>query len=165
VDVERAADLYAQGWTLRQIGAELGLTGTTVSNQLRRAGVTMRRGAHGHDASTDQILQLRGQGISWTEVAEQVGMTRSGAWSRYRRARPPNPNAWAVGSRYLPTPLTRTLRLASVRQWLIILVVPPLGLSSPPRGEPPTVLSPSVVPACCMYGALMPTLRQVIAPI
>jgi hypothetical protein len=23
VDVERAADLYAQGWTLRQIGAEL----------------------------------------------------------------------------------------------------------------------------------------------
>ena len=27
VDVERAADLYAQGWTLRQIGAELGVTG------------------------------------------------------------------------------------------------------------------------------------------
>jgi hypothetical protein len=24
VDVERAADLYAKGWTLRQIGAELG---------------------------------------------------------------------------------------------------------------------------------------------
>ena len=25
VDVERAADLYAQGWTLGQIGAELGI--------------------------------------------------------------------------------------------------------------------------------------------
>ena len=25
VDVKRAADLYAQGWTLRQIGAELGV--------------------------------------------------------------------------------------------------------------------------------------------
>ena len=32
VDVERAADLYAQGWTLRQIGTELGLTETTVSD-------------------------------------------------------------------------------------------------------------------------------------
>ena len=44
VDVKRAADLYAQGRTLRQIGAELGVTATTVSHQLRRAGVTMRRG-------------------------------------------------------------------------------------------------------------------------
>ena len=44
MDVKRAADLYAQGWTLRQIGAELGVTATTVSHQLRRAGVTMRRG-------------------------------------------------------------------------------------------------------------------------
>src|SRR4029453_3003885 len=31
MDVERAADLYAQGWTLRQIGAELGVFRTTVS--------------------------------------------------------------------------------------------------------------------------------------
>jgi DNA-directed RNA polymerase specialized sigma24 family protein len=36
--------LYAQGWTLRQIGAELGVSRTTVSEQLRQAGVTMRRG-------------------------------------------------------------------------------------------------------------------------
>jgi hypothetical protein len=43
VDVQRAADLYAQGRTLRQIGAELGLTATTVSQRLRRAGVTRRR--------------------------------------------------------------------------------------------------------------------------
>jgi transcriptional regulator len=35
----------------------------------------MRRGAPAHDASTDQILQLRDQGLSWTEVADQVGMT------------------------------------------------------------------------------------------
>jgi hypothetical protein len=31
VDLKRAADLYAQGWTLRQIGAELALTESTVS--------------------------------------------------------------------------------------------------------------------------------------
>jgi hypothetical protein len=45
VDVDRAADLYGQGWTLRQIGAELGVHWNTVSDQLRCAGVTMRRGA------------------------------------------------------------------------------------------------------------------------
>jgi Homeodomain-like domain len=89
VDVDRAADLYAQGWTLRQIGAELGVSSTTVSEQLRRAGVAMRRGGPpAHPGSTQQILKLRDQGRTWSEVAEQVDMTRSGAWSRYRRARP-----------------------------------------------------------------------------
>ncbi len=90
VDVKRAADLYAQGWTLRQVGAELGVTATTVSHHLRRAGVTMRRGgASAHPASTQQIVELRDQGMTWNEIAEQVDMTVSGAWSRYRRARPP----------------------------------------------------------------------------
>ena len=93
MDVERAADLYAQGWTLRQIGAELGVVAATVSHQLRRAGVTMRRGgASARAASTQQILKLRDQGLTWTEVAKQVDITRSGAWSRYRRARPPKPS-------------------------------------------------------------------------
>jgi hypothetical protein len=91
VDIQRATDLYNQGWTLRQIAAELSLTETTVSDQLRRAGVTMRRGAPGHPASTEQILELRDQGLTWSEVAKQVDMTVSGAWSRYRRAQPPKP--------------------------------------------------------------------------
>jgi hypothetical protein len=86
VDVKRAADLYTQGWTLRRIGAELGIHWASVSQQLRRAGVAMRRGGpRAHPASTQQILELRDQGLTWTEVAEQVGMTVSGAWSRYRR--------------------------------------------------------------------------------
>jgi hypothetical protein len=60
VDAKRAADLYAQGRTLRQIGAELGVAAATVSHQLRRAGATMRRGgASAHPASTQQILDLR----------------------------------------------------------------------------------------------------------
>jgi AraC-like DNA-binding protein len=104
VDVELAAALYAQGWTLRQIAAELGLTETTVSDQLRRAGVTMRRGVPLHPASTQQIVELRDQGLTWSQVAEQVDMTISGAWSRYRRAQPRSPSAWAVGSRSSPTP-------------------------------------------------------------
>ena len=90
MDVKRTADLYSQGWTLRQIGAELGLTATAVGNQLRSADVTMRRGGPpARPASTEQILELRDQGLTWNEVAKQIDMTVSGAWSRYRRARPP----------------------------------------------------------------------------
>jgi hypothetical protein len=91
MDVEGAAELYAEGWTLRQIGTELGISRAAVGDQPRRAGVTMRRGARPHPASTQQILELRDQGLTWNEVARQVDMTVSGAWSRYRRARPPKP--------------------------------------------------------------------------
>ena len=42
-----------------------------------------------HPASTQRILDLRDQGLTWSEVAEQVDMTVSGAWSRHQRARPP----------------------------------------------------------------------------
>jgi hypothetical protein len=90
VDVKRAAELYAQGWTLRQIGAQLGVHWATVSQQLHQASVTLRRGGPpAHPASTQQILELRDQGLTWSEVAEHVGMTVSGAWSRYQRSRPP----------------------------------------------------------------------------
>jgi Sigma-70, region 4 len=82
VDVERAADLCAQGWTLRHW--------STVSQQLQSAGVTMRSvGAPARPASTQQILKLRDQSLTWKEIAERVDMTVSGVWSRYRRARPP----------------------------------------------------------------------------
>jgi hypothetical protein len=107
VDVDRAADLYAEGWALRQIGAELGVSRTTVSVQLRQAGVTMRRGGPpSHPASTQQILERRDQDLSWTEVAEQVNMTVSGAWSRYQRGLQSR-HVWAVGSKFSPTPLIR----------------------------------------------------------
>ena len=101
MDIKRAADLYSQGQSLRQIGAELGVHWSTVSQQLQRAGITMRRGAPSRPTSTQQILELRDQGLTWTEVAEQVDMTVSGAWSRYRRARPPNSprlGRWQVSS-------------------------------------------------------------------
>jgi hypothetical protein len=92
VDVERAAQLCAQGWTLSQIGAELGVRWNVVHDHLRRAGVSMRPvGAPIHPASTHEILDLRDQGLTWTEVAKRVDMTVSGAWSRYRNARPPKP--------------------------------------------------------------------------
>jgi predicted DNA-binding transcriptional regulator AlpA len=50
----------------------------------------MRRGGRAaYPASTEEILELHDRGLTWNEVAEQVGMTVSGVWSRYRRARPP----------------------------------------------------------------------------
>jgi hypothetical protein len=42
MDVRRAADLYAQGRTLRQIGAELGVHWSTVGQQLQRADIPAR---------------------------------------------------------------------------------------------------------------------------
>jgi hypothetical protein len=94
VDVKRAADLYAEGWTLRQIGTELGVHSSTVSQQRRGAGISMRSaGPAAHPASTQQILELRHQGMTWPEIAELVDMTVSGAWSRYRRARHPKPSS------------------------------------------------------------------------
>ena len=130
VDVKRAADLYAQGRTLRQIGAELGVHWSTVGQQLQTAGVTMRRGGPpAHPASTQQILELRDQGLSWTEVAEQVGMTFPVHGAATGGPGRRSPHAWAVGSRFSPTHLTRTLRLVFERRSLIISVEPPPGLS------------------------------------
>jgi hypothetical protein len=120
----------AQGWTLRQIGAELGLTATTVSQQLQRAGVTLRRsGPTAHPASTQQIRELRDQGLTWNEVAKQVDMTVSGAWSRYRRAQPPERPRLGRWQQVLADRLTRTSRSASVQQSLIISAEPRPGLS------------------------------------
>jgi hypothetical protein len=42
----------------------------------------MRRiGPSAQPASTDQIVELHEQGLTWTEAAEHVGITRSGVWS------------------------------------------------------------------------------------
>jgi hypothetical protein len=62
--------LYVQGWILRKSVPSSASPRPPSANQLRRARVTMRRGAPAHDVSTDQILQLRDQGLSWTEVAD-----------------------------------------------------------------------------------------------
>ena len=70
MDVKHSADLYAQGWPFRQIGAELGVHWSTVSQQLQRAGVTMRRGGpSAHPAFTQLIMELRDQGLTWPLIA------------------------------------------------------------------------------------------------
>jgi lambda repressor-like predicted transcriptional regulator len=84
--MDRAAELYAAGWTLRRIGAELGVDHSTVAHRLHRAGAKLRRGGpRRHDVDTQQILDLRDQGMSMAAIAAQVGMSVPGVWARYLR--------------------------------------------------------------------------------
>jgi hypothetical protein len=110
--LQAASAVYAQGWTLRQIGAELGVLWAAVGQQLHRAGVTLRRGGpQGRPASTQQILDLRDQGLTWTEIAKQVDMTASGAWSRYRRAWPAKPSRLGRWQQVLADALDQNLAI------------------------------------------------------
>ena len=89
VNLERAIELYAQGWTTRQIGAELGRDHSRIARWLRRAGVQMRPPAPKRmNVDTDQIFWLRDQeGMTFRQIAEQVGMSVPGVTSRYRSAK------------------------------------------------------------------------------
>jgi hypothetical protein len=156
--------LYAQGRTLRQISAELDLSATTVSQQLRRAGITMRRSAPAHPTSTQQILELRDQGLTWNEVAKRVDMTVSGAWSRCRRTRPPTSPRLSRWQQVLSDALDKNL-VIGVRAAVADHRGRAPGLNSMLFGEPSTVSPPSVVPACFTWQAPMPTIMQAIAPI
>ena len=106
MDVDRAVELYVAGWTLRRIGAELGVDHSTVGYRLHRAGVTLRRGgARRHDVETQHILDLRDQGMTMAAIAAQVGMSIKGVWARYYRARPAKravPSAGAAPIRMIP---------------------------------------------------------------
>jgi hypothetical protein len=93
----------------------------------------MRRpGPPARSASTDQIMELRNQGLTRNEVARQVGRTVSGAWSRYRKARPPKPPRLGRWQKVLADALEQTLRSAYGQPWVIISAEPPPKLS-PPR--------------------------------
>ena len=87
MDLERAVDLYRRCHTVRQIGAELGMSWGRVAVHLRRAGVEMRAGAPSADVSTEEIVWLREQGLTWPEIGERVGMSAPGVASRVRRER------------------------------------------------------------------------------
>ena len=74
-------------------------------------------------------LSFGDQGLTWNEIAEQVGMTVSGAWSRYRRARPPKSPRLGRWQQVLADALDKNLALASERPSLIISAERPPGLS------------------------------------
>ena len=136
-----------------------------MSQQLRRAGITMRRGAPAHPASTQHIVELHDQGLTWNEVANQVDMTVSVPGAATDGPGRQSRHAWAVGSKCSPTRLTRISRLAYGPPSLIISAEPPPELNSMLLDEPPTVWRLSVVPACTMCRAPMPTTMRATATI
>jgi hypothetical protein len=89
-DVDHAARLYRDGWTLRQIARKFGIAWSAVHTQLVAFGVEMRqkRKPLGRpDVDTEEIIYLREEvGCTWPEIAAEVRMTQSGVVSRYRRA-------------------------------------------------------------------------------
>ena len=62
-------------------------------------------------------------------LAEQVDMTVSGAWSRYRRARSPKSQRLGRWQQVLADGLDQNLAIAYVQPSLIISVEPPPGLT------------------------------------
>jgi predicted DNA-binding transcriptional regulator AlpA len=89
-------------------------------------------------ASTQQILELRNQGLSWNEVAERVGMTVQGVWSRFRRARPPKPPRLGR-QQVLIDALDQNLAIGVRAAVVDDLGRSPTRLNSPLPDEPPTI--------------------------
>jgi hypothetical protein len=111
VDVHRAAEPYAAGWTLRRIDAELGVDHSTVAYRLDRASLTLRRGgARRHDVDTQHILDLRDQGMTMAAIGA-LGMSLKGVWARYYRARP--------AKRAVPSASPAPIRMISRQKVLI----------------------------------------------
>ena len=87
VDIDRATALYRSGMSLAEVAAELGMSPSGIDEQLRKAGVVMRRqGAPRMDVDDDWILQLRAEGLTWREISDTVGMTQSGVRTRHKKA-------------------------------------------------------------------------------
>jgi hypothetical protein len=84
-------------------------------------------------------------------------MTVSGAWSWYRRARPPKSPRLGRWQQVLADALDQNLAIGVREQSLIILVERLPVLSSRPHDERPTVSRRCVVPVCFTCRAPMRT--------
>lgn len=90
-EIARAVRLYRAGRTLREVAAEMELadrSGGSLYRHLRGQLPPRRRGPRGRTDVTDaQILELRDElQLAWSEVAEEVGMSKTGVQVRYRAA-------------------------------------------------------------------------------
>jgi hypothetical protein len=81
-----------------QIGVGLGVRWATGSQQLHRAGITIRRGGRRLTTLPHQIVDLQDQGLTWSQVAMQVDMTGFGrmepATGRARQPKSPRLGRW-----------------------------------------------------------------------
>jgi hypothetical protein len=92
MDVERATGVVwpSLGTAPDRCGA--GAYWAAVGQRLHRAGVALRRGGSpARPASTQQIVELRDQGLTWTDVAEHVKYDCFRCLEPHRKALPPQP--------------------------------------------------------------------------
>jgi hypothetical protein len=84
----RVASAYQAGATTREIAAEHGVHEATIRQWLAREAIARRRtGPRGRlDVTDELILELREVGLSYREIALDVGMSKSGARQRWLAA-------------------------------------------------------------------------------
>jgi AraC-like DNA-binding protein len=86
-DIDRATRLYREGWTLRRLASEAGLQPNTVRRRLLKAGVVMRcRGVVRRGPSTEELVLLRQDGLTYGDIGQRVGMSESGVRGRLKLA-------------------------------------------------------------------------------
>ncbi len=81
---DQVADLYGAGLSTREVAARLGVEATSVRRWLREAEQSVRRpGPRGRtDIDTAALLTMRAAGLSWAELADASGMSRTGVRRR-----------------------------------------------------------------------------------
>ena len=86
-DVARARELYESGLTAQQVGQVLGVSKDAVCTHLRRLGVIRPGPLKKPSVSTERVVQLHDQGMTWTEISAAVGMTPESVRARYWAAK------------------------------------------------------------------------------
>jgi predicted transcriptional regulator len=89
-DGDRIKALYARGWSMRRIAAELHYSQTSVQRYLHAAGVQVRPrgGVNGRTLSAEEVLetaQLYGRGLSMAAIADLLGLTVSSVHERLHK--------------------------------------------------------------------------------
>jgi len=90
-DLEEARRLRKQGVTWREVAARLGCSRTSVQNAFRRRGwlndeeIARPRKPFRGKWDIEEARRLRGQGMSFREVAERVGSSEHTVWQTFRR--------------------------------------------------------------------------------
>ena len=109
----------AQGWTLAEIAADLGLPLGTLQGWLSSAARDLRRGRSGKRLDTtgweEKVTALRGEGLTWRQIARVLGVSRQ-TLQGWRHSRP----AFAAVPRPLPAldPSAPACRVVVWGEWV-----------------------------------------------
>lgn len=84
---ERVVAAYRKGETTRELAERNKVAESTIRRLLKTEGIERRRsGPRGRlDVSDDEIVRLHFLGLSWQQVADELGMSRTGVRKRWAR--------------------------------------------------------------------------------